>query len=326
MRTTYLFLLLYSFFLFSSCGESHSPLKQASEAAEKKLSLLLHHYPEWVKVHAAEFILDLKLDLPVDSILKKENEINGKKLPYRIGIWRVLSQTDEHPQKWINKITSVALDTTASDQIHAIETLAKLQVNPDWISTSLKNDILNGNDVRLKSITQWALAIPSAKNKKPQIDSLLNMLFSNDITKKQVAALGLKKLNHFPKDQWKKLAELALDEDENSTAKIFLLSAALAFAPDQNNSFFKKLKESLLALRSSFNKTQRYVLCETLAEIGKEEDLPILMDLVFMTNPIISIETLESPQEHPWNIDVSGAAAYGVIKIVRSLEKRKKEN
>ncbi|MFT5168810.1 MAG: SSS family solute:Na+ symporter [Saprospiraceae bacterium] len=307
--------LFFLILLLSGCQEPTPPEERLQEDAQKILSQILHHQKQWVKVHAAEFLIDLGEMEAIDSIFQKENELYGNAAPYRVGIWRVLSQIDSSNYNWKVQIVNLAKDSKASDQLYAIETIAKRKIPPLWLSYWLKNQILHGDNIRLKSYTQWALAIPRNEGDKPAIDSLKRMVFSKIVEEKRIAALALGKLNYYPEEAWNELATHALKEPSDSDAKVYLLAAGMTLCPDQKLPTFGELEKEILSYNNSYSKTKRYVLCETLARTGDKKHLRILKDLMYGNNPILNIETLGSPQEHPVNIDVSAAAAYAILKI-----------
>ena len=63
------------------------------DKAMQELLLTLKSQPEFIKVHAAEFLIWLGHTEESRKEFLKENEINGDQPKYRIGIWRVLAQT-----------------------------------------------------------------------------------------------------------------------------------------------------------------------------------------------------------------------------------------
>ena len=303
------------FLLLTACQDSIPPEERLYPDAQKILSQTLHQQKQWVKVHAAEFLIDLGKTESIDSVFQKENELYGTQAPYRAGIWRVFSQIDSLPYQWINQIIQLARDTSARDQLHAIETIAIRKIPPLWLPYVLKNKMLNGEDIQKKSYLQWALAVPKSEAEKPAIDALQKMLSSSIVEEKRIAALALRKLNYYPDSEWSDLATLALNEPSDSEAKIFLLAAAMTLCPDQKLPDFGKLEKALLSFQNSYTKSNRYVLCETLAEVGNKSHFRLLKDLMYGNNPILNLETLESPQEHPVNVDVSAAAAYAILRI-----------
>jgi solute:Na+ symporter, SSS family len=285
---------------------------QLQEDAQTILSKILHHQKQWVKVHAAEFLMELGKTKDIDSIFQKEEQLYGTEAPYRVGIWRVLSQIESQNFKWKVQLIQLAKDSSKSDQLHAIETLAKLKIPPLWMSYRFKNQILQGNNLRLKSYTQWALAIPETDTDKPVIDSLKKMLHSNTVEEKRIAALALRKLNYFPEDSWNELATLALEEPTDSDARVYLLAAAMTLCPDQNQAAFVELEKALLSMNDS--KSNQYVLCETLAITGNKTHLRVLKNLMYSNNLMTDLESLDSSAE---NFDVNGAAAYAILNILK---------
>src|SRR5690606_22576845 len=107
-----------------SNGDSDEEMKKVGI---EDLRQILGEQHEWVKVHAAEFLLQLGQPEGVKEAFVSENEQFGDKAPYRIGIWRVLAQaetSEQKKQRWVGKIKKAFLDPRGSDRLHAIETLA----------------------------------------------------------------------------------------------------------------------------------------------------------------------------------------------------------
>src|SRR5690606_18340609 len=79
------------------------------------LKRILHSESQWVKVHAAEFLLweNQAVD-EVREVYLQEERLFGDVPKYRIGIWRVLAQAAVDPQDrkhWVDKIVAAYLDT-----------------------------------------------------------------------------------------------------------------------------------------------------------------------------------------------------------------------
>ena len=82
---------------------------------------------QWVKVHAAEYLLSLGYPEGVNEGFGKELDLHGGEPQYRIGIWRVLARaanTEEERDEWIGKIHDVFKDPSSPDRLCAAETLA----------------------------------------------------------------------------------------------------------------------------------------------------------------------------------------------------------
>lgn len=85
----------------------------------------------WVKVHAAEALIENGDKKVVrEEFLKEEREGNWPPQP-RVGLWRVLAMSAENPEsaeKWIMHIWQTSEDVNSPARIHAIESLCKLGV------------------------------------------------------------------------------------------------------------------------------------------------------------------------------------------------------
>ncbi len=91
----------------------------------------LHDADQWVKVHAAEALLQMGYPEGVEVAFRQELVRHGDQPKYRIGIWRVLARATASPHEraeLIGKIKTIFFDSDAPDRMHAIETMGKLQV------------------------------------------------------------------------------------------------------------------------------------------------------------------------------------------------------
>lgn len=312
---------------FLGCSQQNPSTEKANndylqKLALEKLNTILNHQEEWVKVHAAEYLVDLGYTEEVINTFYKEQVIHGTQYPYRIGIWRVLARVEADKwkkQMWIDSIHAAYMDTLGADRVHAVESLAKLTIQPD-IKTA--NKVMEEDNLRLKAYTTWAMAIPEKENRKPDISQLLELLESDDRTSQRIAAYAIRKMKVVLKDLWTGLYEKAMNEPENSSLRVYLMAAAYTSAAEdvKFSEAYKSLETSLLKLYTSQSKADRYHLCEVLAEYGNASHLPILENLMDGKDPIIEgidkdfLKT-SSARNHPWNVDVSAAAAYAICKI-----------
>lgn len=119
------FLVLQALFLANSQVMSGAP--GPITAARQTLEDALHGETGWIKVHAAEVLLIAGETKAVAAVFRLENEIHGQEAGYRVGIWRVLTQACPAERAfWRGKMMAVFLDSTASDRLFAVESLAKL--------------------------------------------------------------------------------------------------------------------------------------------------------------------------------------------------------
>ncbi|MDD4890856.1 MAG: hypothetical protein PHU85_13125, partial [Phycisphaerae bacterium] len=103
----------------------------------------------WIKVHAAEYLLELDYRDGVREVFLKELDLHGDEPEYRIGIWRVLARAavaEKDRKTWIGRISEVIADRAAPDRGHAIESLAKLRTAAtDRVLEALQEDLQNGS-------------------------------------------------------------------------------------------------------------------------------------------------------------------------------------
>lgn len=240
---------------------------------------------EWIKVHAAEFLLWSGYPQGVKVVFLKEEELYGGKSPYRIGIWRVLAQAEtdrEEKNKWIDKIKQAYLDDSGSDRLHAIETLAKLSVSPFKEGSQL-SDILTTDSVDSFSVYKlWSFAYTTEQAFMISQDSLLrlSMSTSHPFAIRAISAYALKKLGKLDHASWKDLAQMVLGEQVDSPIRINLLNTAIITADeelektDQYSKMFDEL--SRYAQKKDAGNGLKISFFDVLAEKGKREHLELL--------------------------------------------------
>ena len=193
-------LIYFSFILLClpCCSSNFTPEYFLQVDAKKVLRHVLHHQKGLLKVYAAESLVDLKMKLGIDSIFWAEHEQFKDVVSYRIGIWSILEKTHLNKSDWITKIAIVARDTSATDQIHAIESLARMKKNHRLLSDELKANFLKSKNTQLKAYTQWLLAVPDSKYGQPTIENLQQMLYLANEDDRRIAAIGLRDLQYYP--------------------------------------------------------------------------------------------------------------------------------
>jgi hypothetical protein len=324
--TIFTFLLL----LNMGCGGGQIAVTDTNtealrEHALRELKQVLHQQNEWVKVHAAEYLLWTGNPVDVREVFLREEKQFGTQPPYRIGIWRVLAQAASSPaerENWIGKIREAFLDSQGKDRIHASETLAKLKVSPYAQAPEISRQALESENKALALYSAWAMAYTSADSIEKTRGHLLNSLVSNqlDALSKRMAGYILRQLGDITNKQWQKLAQLALSEPDNSDAQVYLLSAAFVQAPEsqERSPLFKKIREKLLSARNAPTKGNRIEMAMALAERGTKADIPLLASILSNQNPLAGASLTLSPEEayrNPDNADIRAAAAYAILKI-----------
>lgn len=325
-------LLLSGFCLAEGCGsftrKPSSIPESLRDRAVQQLTDTMNRHDQWVKVHAAEFLLRLGHRHDVKETFDTELELYGDQSQYRIGIWRVLVQasvSDKSKQQWIDKIKTAFEDQQGKDRIHAAETLAKLAVPLSNDTRLIAAELVNSDDPALATYTQWALVADRNRINRTQADNLIALLDSKNQRVSQIAAYALRYQKNLMPDNWRHLAKKALSETVDSSTKVYMLSAAMVTASpsDMTSTDFYVVKSALLALKDSQKKSVRYELCMALAQQGTIEDLPLLVDFLknknYIREGIEGYQALSDEQlvAHPFNTDVRAAAAYAILCIDR---------
>lgn len=288
----------------------------SAESREQAVSILrntLAQEQRWIKVHAAEFLLNLSYPQRVYETFQEERQAFESEPKYRIGIWRVLAQSAADPlerQQWVERIRDVVLDPEAKDHIHAFETLAKLgyQSNaPEFQSALLKATEASHPAA---SYARWLKALSGNHLDQAQFVELLD---SPDETSRLVTAYGLQWMRTRPQGsggvfldvpQIAARLEQAVDrEPVTSAARGYLLSAAWIFAANEEAA--AEFRQKLLDAANRGQAADRIVAAAALAERGGKPDVPLLVQ--WLTNE---------------DADVRANAAAALLRIGRRVSHR----
>lgn len=277
------------------------------------LRKILRTQTEWVKVHAAEYLLWSGHPEGVQKAYLEEEKQFGHKCPYRIGIWRVLAQTEKKATEkkvWIGKVLNAFLETNGSDRIHAVESLAKLKISPlayDAVATrmALESPIRN-----LSLYTLWSHAFSSPDARLKVKKSFFNIVISRaeDNSSKKLAAYVVRHLGGLSVEEWEEIAKASLTEPHESEARVNLLSSAFVTVPDDflQSNLYRDVYLQLLNYKDIPSKHGLIEIASALAEKGQGYDLPILISFL---RDQISLGSVTDAA------DVQASAAYAILKI-----------
>ena len=82
---------------------------------------------DFVGVHAGEALVDVGLAESARNAF--EPQVDSTEPAYRIGVWRVMARVESDQARrarYVERIRAVLMDEHATDRVHAVETLAKL--------------------------------------------------------------------------------------------------------------------------------------------------------------------------------------------------------
>jgi hypothetical protein len=306
---------LFFFLLILMKPETNIASDSIPDQRDRCVALLrkvLHEQPEWIKVHAAEYLLWAGYREGVKEVFLEENKLHGNRAPYRIGIWRVLAQSSVHEEEknvWIGKIKNAFLDPHGPDRLHASETLAKLRISPMAADPVLTENTLESEVKPLAIYTLWSVAFSSEKHLNEVKTKLLSIIADPQNTNKSIAAYAIRQLGNVKVQDWNTLSEAALKEQENSASKVYLLSSAFVTFPEYSQAGKQQsnlLHAELLKYKNAKSKGERSEMAMALAEKGTAGDIPVLMSLLNNENPL-GKEADDS--------DVMAATAYAILRI-----------
>lgn len=291
-----------------------------------ELRLVLLQQPQFIKVHAAEYLIWLGNKEEVKKVFLEEDSLYHNESPYRIGIWRVLAQAAEGQKSkmhWINKILDVFADSTAPDRLHATETLAKLEHSPLAKYPELTRETLISGNRNLNTYALWAVSYSSDSAFKNNRQEFLRLAQkdSNNIIRK-ISAYILRKMDNLTYTEWAELAQTALAEPGTSSVKRSLLNTAFATMPDTSTipNLHQSIYKEMLKDNNLFSAGERIELALTLADKGSNEDIPVLKSIL-NNNYSKGIYEIDSKE----GADVRATAAYAILKIKqRSLSENNK--
>lgn len=298
-----------------ACTNQKTESKESSGLEQQSVSVLrdvLAEQAEWVKVHAAEYLIWAGYPEGVKDVFLQEEKQSGTKPPYRIGIWRVLAQTaasDAEKRIWTDKIMAAFTDTLGTDRIHAAETLAKLRIAPTPEADSLIEKTLNSPVKPLALYTKWSVAFTSADSLQLAPSRFLKMIGEKhgEAADRTIPAYALRQLKGLSEKEWELLAQAALSEPAGSPARIYLLSAAFTNVPaDLSSQVSDQLHAELVKYKASASKGEISEMAAALAEKGTKEDVALLEPLLTKADQLTSDTD---------RADVAAAAAHAILRI-----------
>lgn len=247
---------------------------------------------EWVKVHAAEFLLDLSFPQEVRETFEAELEQYGDQPPYRIGIWRVLSKsatTADQRKQYIDNIIAAAADPEGEDRLHAIETLAKLGVKLDDETAEAVSSWASEVADADASFAYWLLAMQEvdADELKELENALTSMLQSEDDIARLRAAFSLSRFPSLSDEAVTALinaGDAAIEnepmDDTAQLADAYVMAAAweVAMAHNDNARYAKQIGAYRVELERRAHESAGVakVFANALADIGQPADAELL--------------------------------------------------
>lgn len=215
--------------LVANAAESRvTPLERRARAV---LAEALVAEKAFVKVHAAEALIALGEKADARRVFRAELPAANTVSPYRIGVWRVLASASETPEEraqWIARTEAVLLDDSASDRLHAIESLGKLGHAPIGPVRAAAEAMAKGSAADAV-FPHWVLHLAGDKSALPAIVAALD---SDDPIARLRAAYVLRWLHVDDPATRAAIARTAEREPSTSKGHAIILGAAVTLEAD----------------------------------------------------------------------------------------------
>lgn len=269
----------------NGCDQLAHPNSNCHDEMKKEcvedLRHILRQQHDWIKVHAAEFLLQLGHPEGVKEEFIKQNQQFAGKSPYRIGIWRVLAQSEgsqQKKQRWVSNIKDAFLDPQGNDRLHAIETLAKLKTSLQREHPVEVEEALNSATVPMALYSRWSTAYTDEQSLVSVRSQFIEWLMSADLgDPDQAAAIRLSSyvlrfLGEPEPPEWEALAAKVIDDTNASPVRSTLLSTLYLIHPSRvDGESLKRIKEELVEKASKGMNVPDLMII--LAEKGDKEDI-----------------------------------------------------
>lgn len=311
--------LSFLFIFLLSCNtmmkRDPSYIYNLNERAKQVLLANMQTQKEWIKVHAAEFLLWSEYPEGVALHFMEEEQKFGVQSPYRIGIWRVLAQAgtnSEIDKKWSEKILQAFIDEQGKDRIHAAESLAKLKLSPPNEYREVTKRALSSQINKLSLYTRWSIGYSNENTLLETQNFFVDLAISEEVEKslRSLAAYVIQKSGVLNYKEWQTFAIHSLAESHDSEIRINLLCATLISAPDEikDGKLYKDIFDQFLNYKQSKNLNDLIKLSDGLSVLGRPDDIDVLIPFINNNSFLGSTTT---------GIDLSSYAAYAILMINR---------
>ena len=291
-----------------------SPATQKKQAVAE-LKAILEHRPQFIKAHAAEYLIWTGHPEPALKEFLKEERLHGTEPKYRIVIWRVLVQAEKdqaRKNKWLNKIYDAYKNMDGPDRTHATETLAKLRQPVMGLFRGETEKTLASTDRNLQTYAIWASSYGSDKRMNENREKLVHMaLTDTNVIIRKISSFVLRKELGLSLQQWDKIAAKAIATDKADEMYIPYLTTALVTAPLKADAAKLEQIEGLLTNGvATYSVGQRTELAQALAEKGTKKHLQLLISLMDDKDS----SGIYDPASDE-GADMRAAAAFAILKI-----------
>jgi solute:Na+ symporter, SSS family len=274
--------------LTPASARAEAPAVDETHRARAELRRALHEEPQFVKVHAAEAMLELGLGADdVKRVFEQERRLHESQSPYRIGIWRVLARTASAPQErqaFIDPILASFRDAASPDAETAVEALAKLEYAVPEADRPGLRAWTEAVATDRRSYGRWLLAVAGDDR---DVRRLAELLSDPHPMTRGAAAYGLRFMaKRLPPDVIEQL-ERAADKAGPQDSRAHLVGAAFATTTDPAR--LRRYRDLLIPLARGGTKAEKYEALNAFADRGAAGDVPLVVELLGDAEPDVRV-------------------------------------
>jgi SSS family solute:Na+ symporter len=248
------------------------------DRARAELRKALRQEQKFVKVHAAEALLEFGIGQDVRAVFEEEQKLHSDEQPYHIGIWRVLARTsksDAERRQYTDKIVAAWRTNKDPDSVNAVETLSKLEFHaPDADRAELRKWTEATKTTR-RSFGRWLLAVSGDAD---DVRKLAELLKDDDAPTRGAAAYGLRFIRKKVPDDVIPLFEAAAESVRPEDPAAYLIGNAWVFTKDPVKA--KAYHDRLVPIVRTGIKTEKFEALNCFAARGDASDVPLLVELL----------------------------------------------
>jgi HEAT repeat protein len=246
--------------------------------ARGELRKALKDEPKFVKVHAAEALLEFGIGEDVRRVFEKEQRLHADESPYHIGVWRVLARTstsDAERKQHTDKILAAYATNKSPDTENAVETLAKLEYHVPKADRAALEKWTEAIPDSRRSFGRWLLAVSGDAN---DVRRLAELLKDDDAMTRGVAAYGMRFIAAKVPPDVIPLLEAAADSIRAQDPPGHVIGNAFVFTKDPAKA--KAYRERLITVARTGTKIEKFEALNCFAARGDAANVPMLIDLM----------------------------------------------
>lgn len=243
---------------------------------------VMQHEERFVKVHAAEALIELRATDGVKDIFIAQEHEHHETQMYRLGVWRVLARlsagTPEQEQ-WVDRLRTIALGEPSPERIAAIESLAKIKYSLKPQERPVIEKIADSNEEGIALFSMWLLS-QAAGSANPQ-DRVARYLDSKDPITRLRAIYILRFLPDLTAENRAKIRTTARAEPKGTLTFAYATSSSFIVARmygDREEA--SRMRDALHGILQSGQPGEKQEACRALGEQGTRGDIDAMRALL----------------------------------------------